>query len=122
MYAPIFEVCAADPDVSALIGAGVECRLYLFGEAPKDVVKPYAVWQVIGGDAENYLAGRPDSDRFELQIDVYGTAATQTRNVASSIRDAIELRANVTRWNGESRDEPTKTYRYSFDVDWWVSR
>lgn len=122
MYAPIFEVCAADPGVGALIGAGVDCRLYLFGEAPAGVTKPYAVWQVVGGEPENYLADRPDSDRFELQIDVYGTAATQTRNVAAAIRDAIEPKAYITRWNGDSRDEQTKTYRYSFDVDWWVYR
>lgn len=122
MFAPIFKVCSADPGVGALIGAGTECRLYLFGEAPADVIKPYAVWQSIGGAPDNYLADRPDSDRFELQVDVYGTAATQARNVARAIRDAIEQKAYVTRWGGESRDAPTKTYRYSFDVDWWVSR
>ncbi|WP_447651558.1 DUF3168 domain-containing protein [Pseudomonas abietaniphila] len=122
MYAPIFKVCSVDPAVTAVLGAGVDCRLYLFGQAPADVIKPYAVWQTVGGEPENYLANRPDSDRFELQIDVYAQSADQSRDVAKAIRDAIELKAYVTSWNGESVDVPTKTYRYSFDVDWWVSR
>lgn len=121
MYAPIFAVCSASPDVTALLGTA-PVRLHLFGEAPEGVTKPYVVWQTIGGDPENYLEGRPNTDKFELQIDVYGTTASQVRSVAKAIRDAIELTAYVTRWNGESKDVLTKTYRYSFDVDWWVSR
>ncbi|MBD1553633.1 DUF3168 domain-containing protein [Pseudomonas typographi] len=121
MYPPIFDVCARSPAVTALLGES-PTRLYPFGEAPEGVSKPYAVWQTIGGEPDNYLADRPDSDRFGLQIDVYGTSATQTRNVAKTLRDAIELKAYVIRWNGEFYDATTKTYRYSFDVDWWVTR
>jgi hypothetical protein len=122
MFAPIFSVCSADPGVAQLLGSGVDCRLYLFGEAPAGVAKPYAVWQTIGGEPENYLADRPDTDRFELQIDAYGVTASQVRGVAKAIRDAIETQAYVVRWNGDSHDDQTKTFRYSFDVDWWVAR
>lgn len=122
MFAPIFAVCSADPGVAVLLGSGVDCRLYLFGEAPAGVAKPYAVWQTIGGEPENYLADRPDTDRFELQIDAYGVTASQVRDVAKAIRDAIETQAYVVRWNGDSHDDQTKTFRYSFDVDWWVAR
>ncbi|EPN30837.1 hypothetical protein A245_45243, partial [Pseudomonas syringae pv. actinidiae ICMP 19096] len=52
MAAPIFAVCAADPAVQALLGTS-PTRLYPFGEAPEGVAKPYAVWQVIGGNPEN---------------------------------------------------------------------
>jgi hypothetical protein len=122
MFAPIFAVCSVAPGVVAVLGANPDTRLFLFGEAPEGVAKPYAVWQTIGGDPENYLSGAPDTDKFELQVDVYGTSASQVRSVAKAIRDAIEQQAYVVRWNGESKDVPTKTYRYSFDVDWWVNR
>lgn len=122
MSAPIFEICSKHPAVGALIGSGVDTRLYSFGEAPAEVVKPYAVWQIISGRPENYLAGRPDVDGFTLQVDVYATTGTTARRVRSALRDAIELEAYVTRWGVEGRDPETKNYRASFDVDWLVYR
>lgn len=122
MTPPIELVCAGDSGVTALIGAGVNLRLYPFGEAPEGVAKPYAVWQLVRGRPENYLAGRPDADGFTLQVDVYGTTSGSVRQVRDAIRDAIELRAYVTRWGGESRDSATKHYRTNFDVDWIIPR
>lgn len=122
MSAPIFETCSRDPVVTGLLGTGTDMRLFSFGEAPDKVAKPYVVWQVINGNPENYLAGRPDVDNFTLQVDIYGTTGPSVRSVRDAIRDAIELRANITRWVGESRDPTTKNYRTSFDVDWIVHR
>lgn len=119
--APIFAVCAADPAVTDLLGLG-PTRLYPFGEAPEGVSKPYAVWQLITGSPENYLAGRPDLDGFTLQVDVYAVTAAAARSVTEAISHAIELQAYVTRWGGETKDAETKLYRSSFDIDWLVPR
>ena len=122
MSAPIFEVCSSDVGVGALLGTGAGTRLYSFGEAPEGVAKPYAVWQVVSGSPENYLAGRPDVDGFKLQVDVYATTGTVARRARDAIRDAIELNAYITRWGIEARDPVTKNYRAGFDVDWIVQR
>jgi len=122
MTPPIFQICSQAAAVTALLSSGADLRLYSFGEAPEGVTKPYAVWQLVNGDPENYLAGRPDADGFTLQVDVYGTTSTSVRQVRDAIRDAIELRAYVTRWGAESRDSATKNFRTSFDVDWIVRR
>jgi hypothetical protein len=121
MYAPIFAVCAADAGVKALLGAA-PTRLYPFGEAPEGVTKPYAVWQLVTGRPENYLAGRPDMDGYTLQVDVYGTTAASVRAVTTAISTATELKACVMRWGGETKDTETKLYRSSFDIDWLVPR
>jgi len=121
MVPPIFEVAAADPAVTALLGSA-PVRLYPFGEAPQGVMLPYAVWQLVSGAPENYLAGRPDLDGFTLQVDVYAGTGASARAVGAALRDAVELTAHVTRWGGESRDTETGRYRLSFDVDWLVSR
>lgn len=120
MFPPIYEVCAANSEVQTALGTPV--RLYPFGEAPQGVALPYAVWQTLGGSPENYLKQRPDIDQFSLQVDVYAMSATAARNVAIALRNAIEPVAYITRWNGEDRDQETKNYRVSFDVDWWVQR
>jgi hypothetical protein len=101
---------------------GPHLKLYPFGEAPEGVTKPYAVWQTIGGNPENYLAGRPDTDGYTLQVDVYAKSGSGARTVADAISHAIELQAYVVRWGGETRDPETTLYRSSFDVDWLVQR
>lgn len=119
--APIFTVSAADAGVRALLGVTPH-RLYPFGEAPEGVAKPYAVWQLVTGSPENYLAGRPDMDGFTLQVDVYAATASSARAVTDAIAHAIELKANVVRWGGENKDAATNLYRSSFDIDWLVPR
>lgn len=121
MYPPIFAACLADMGVTALLGTN-PLRVYMFGKAPQNAVKPYAVWQVVTGNPENYINQRPDADRFTLQVDIYAKAADEARSVAQSISYAVELNAHVTSWRGESRDNETKDYRSSFDIDWIVQR
>ena len=121
MFPPIFQVAAADPGVTALLGID-PVRLFPFGEAPEGTPLPYAVWQLVSGSPENYLAGRPDMDGFTLQIDVYAATGSSVRAVGAALRDSIELRAHITRWGGESKDEATNRYRLSFDVGWLTPR
>ena len=121
MYPPIFEICSAHADVQTNLGQ-TPCRLYPFGEAPQDVAKPYAVWQLVGGFPENYINDLPDIDSFTTQIDVYADKATTARDAAKALRDAIEPYAHVIAWGGESRDPDTDNYRFLFSVDWLVDR
>ncbi len=120
MMAPIFKVCASDPDVTALIGSG-PTRLYPHGEAPQAVEKPYAVWQVIGGSPLNYINGIPDTDRYSLQVDIYADTASSADAVFMAIRMAVSRQAYVTGFNLDARDSTTKSYRKGFDVAWLVS-
>jgi len=125
-YAPIFEAVNVSAVQSLLKAPGGELRFYLFGRAPQNVVKPYAVWRTVFGSPENYLGDRPDVDFFGLQIDVYAAptalGATQSRDIAMAIRDAIETKSHITSWRGESVDPETGSYVYSFDSEWFVKR
>jgi hypothetical protein len=121
MAAPIFKVCAAAPGVTALLGS-LPTRLYPHGEAPEGVAKPYAVWQVISGSPLSFVSGRPQDDRYGLQVDVYADTATAADQVATAIQYAIERQSYITSFNGAPRDPVTKNYRNSFDVAWLVTR
>jgi len=122
MSVPIFSACAASTAVKALIGTPPNMRLSEFGLAPQTVALPYAVWQVVTGFPENYIDRVPDIDSYTIQLDVYATTATAARNVAEAIRDAIETKAHIVAWRGESKDPDTAHYRSSFDVTWFVPR
>lgn len=125
MFAPIFEAIDV-PVVRALLKAGTgPVRFYLFGMAPQNVIKPYAVWRMSSGSPENYLGDRPDIDSFTLQVDVFASptqGAKVCREVAAALRDAIEPHAHITSWLGESIDPETQNYRLTFLVDWWTNR
>jgi len=121
MNPPVFETAAASPAVTALLGSS-PMRFYLFGEASQATAKPYAVWQIVAGSSENYLANNPNIDHYVTQIDVYATTADGARDVAEALRDAFQTAAYVTGWRGESRNSDTQLYRYSFDVEWWKYR
>lgn len=121
MFPPIFTVCAADPAVTAVLGAN-PVRLFPAGEAPEGVEYPYAVWQTIYGAPENLLGDAPGADGWGLQVDVYASTLSAARVVAEAIRDAVEEVAYIAAWRGESRDSETRNYRYSFDIDWLLLR
>jgi len=118
---PFFALASASSAVTALLGSS-PVRLYPFGKAPQDVARPYAVWQVIGGSPENYLAQRPDIDGVSVQVDIYGLSAASVRAVRDALRDVVEGAAYITRWGGEDRDYETQNHHASFDADWLVPR
>lgn len=121
MFPPIFQTCASDTSVQAMLGTS-PTRLWPFGEADPVPAYPYAVWQIITGAPENYLGEPPDVDSFGIQIDCYAKTADEAREVARVLRCAIEPFAYVTAFVGEIRDTITRNYRYSFSVDWIVPR
>lgn len=121
MIAPIFSVCSSSQLVRELLGSE-PVRLYPFGMHDDQLVYPYAVWQNVDGEPDNYLKQNPDIDRFSLQVDVYGETDSDALNAARALRDAIQGKAYITRWNQQGRDPTTLKYRYSFDVDWLVNR
>lgn len=122
MFAPVSDIAGADAGVIAALDAPPNQRFYSFGLAPEKSTKPYAVWQVVGGGPENYLAGRPTSDRHAIQVDTYAQTANQGRHVASALVEAFELVGYVTSWNGEFLDIDTGLRRISFTVEFITQR
>lgn len=122
MFAPASDIARADAGVIAVLGTGTAQRFYSFGEAPEQTDKPYAVWQVVGGGPENYLAGRPDSDSHSVQVDCYALSAREARPVAAALVRAFELHGYVTAWNGEFIDPDVRLRRISFTVEFITPR
>ena len=121
MYPPIFSLVSADVTVKSLLGSN-PVRVFPFGSAPDRVSLPYAVWQLVSGEPENYIGNTPDMDSFIVQVDVYADTPSQAREAAEALRDAIEPHAHIIAWRGESRDRDTKNFRYSFDVEFLTAR
>lgn len=114
---PLFATCAANAGVTALLGAGTT-RLYPFGDAPENVAKPYAVYQVINGVPENYLDEPPDIDEWNIQIDIYATSVNSANDVQKALRRALEAHCYVTRLGRTGTEPSTKLKTTSLDISW----
>jgi hypothetical protein len=121
MYPPLFSIASDDDGVKASFGAN-PIRVFPFGGAPESVALPYAVWQVVGGAPENYIGNTPDMDAYLVQVDVYGNSPASARGGAEALRDALQDYAHIVSWRGESKDQQTKHYRYSFDINFFTAR
>ena len=121
MYPPIFSTVSSDSDVGAVFGTS-PVRVFPFGGAPEGVTLPYAVWQIVGGNPENYISNSPDLDSFLVQLDVYSNSAKSASDGAGALRDAIQNSAHIVSWRGGSKDSLTGHYRYSFDINFLTSR
>ena len=125
MTPPIAQIVAGSAAIKAVIGSA-PVRFWSFGEAERDadgnVAAPYAVWQTVYGNPENYLAQVPDADRWGTQVDAYARSMTQARALAALLRDAFEPYAYIVAWNGEFKDTPTGLYRVSFTLEWLTPR
>lgn len=124
MFPPIFPTIAASSSVKALIGSN-PVRFYQFGmNTTQPQVYPYAVWQRVFGQPNNFLGDVPDSDNYTVQVDVYAKSANEARNVALALRDALEqpLTSYITNWLGESIDPDIGNYRFTFQNEWIVAR
>lgn len=122
MIPPIFAAVNVTA-VKALLKAGNgPLRFWAFGSAPTTPVRPYAVWQVISGQPDNYLDKRPGIDYVRVQVDCYADSISDALSVAATVIAAVETKCNVLGFNPNIKDDDTSLYRASFDCGWWVHR
>lgn len=105
---------------------GTPARIYDFGSAPQDVVKPYITFQDISGNPYQQLSGAPCADFDSIQIDIYagpeeGSRAS-IRALARAVRDALDNAGIANRLIIQTREPDTKLFRISIEADFITNR
>lgn len=116
MIPPVVNIAKKSADLVALIGSD-PFRFYAFGDAGDKPQYPYATFQNIAGEPENYLSDRPDADGWILQINCWAKSEAQVVAVAKALSESLELDAYITGWGNAGRDPVTRNYRFTFTVD-----
>lgn len=106
------KIAANTATKNALRTGDGEVRFYAFGEAPQDVTKPYATWQLTNGSPDEYLSCIPDADEYDFQVDVWDNTASGVVSTATIIRDALESDYVLTYFTGSERDFETRLFRF----------
>lgn len=124
-FPPIFTAVSGTTDCTALLGSS-PVRFYPFGNAPEKGTGyydlPYAVYQTIGGEPENYLKTTPDADQYLIQVDIYAESISDARDTALAVVAAVQQDCYVTRYSNEAKDYETGLYRVTLDCSWIVKR
>lgn len=96
---------------------GNPVRIYGWGEAPQNTPMPYATYYCLNAVPENTQDKTPQVDNVPVQIDIFGTSATECEKAAIAIRDALEVNNHMTSFSNPLRDAQTKAYHARLDFD-----
>lgn len=114
---PLYDLCAANLELAALLSDGVGLRVGEF-DANNTEGTPYVCWQIINADPEQYLSDASDMDSLYVQIDVYAKTKADTRSVARLVRKVIENDCSIEGYTGCERDPEVNLYRIRIDSRW----
>ena len=95
---------------------GTPVRIYPFGDAPPNVVRPYVVHQLVAGTPLNCIDEPPPMDDERIQFSVWGDADTQVAAAAKALRTQLQQYGYINSYSDAGRDPETK--RYGIILDW----
>ena len=119
IYLPIYKTLNADVAVKAIFGDNL--RIYE-DIAPIGTATPYAVWQEVGGNAENNLDCPAKTDHIMYQVMVYDTNQKRAYEGREVIRKALENHSYILNPRISGYETDTKLFSRGFDANWFLTR
>ncbi|MCH7379329.1 DUF3168 domain-containing protein [Acinetobacter higginsii] len=119
IYLPIYKTLNADTAVKAIFGDNL--RIYE-DIAPLNTPVPYAVWQEVGGNAENSIDCPAKTDHIMYQVIVYDTNQKRAYEGRDAIRRALESQSYILNPRISNYEPDTKLFSRGFDANWLLSR
>lgn len=118
-FLPIYRALNSDSAVKVLLGN--DLRVYE-EIAPLNADVPYAVWQEVGGSAENSLDCPAKTDHVMYQVIVYDTNQKRAYEAREAIREALETQSYILNPRISNYETDTKLFARGFDANWFLSR
>lgn len=117
----LFPLLNASPTVKSLLGEN-PLRVYPYGKAPDEVLKPYAVYSVYNANPENYLDCTPDIDNKGTQISIYAETSSDLESCYNAVRDVLEPHAYMSSFSTPDIDADTDLFSCRMEFDFWDER
>lgn len=104
-------------DVAAVQSVfGTPVRIYPFGDARPNELRPYAVHQLIVGTPLNCLDDPPPADDERIQFSIWGDSTPQVLAAVVALRACLQGYGYINSYSDAGRDPETK--RYGMIIDW----
>lgn len=102
------------PALQAVFGTPV--RIYTSGQAPKEVVTPYAVHQLVASVPDNLLDHAPLLDSERIQFSVWAATAAALAPAVVALRTLLQDLGEVESIIDLGVDPETQLYGFAIDV------
>ena len=104
----------------APLAAIISDRVY-YMVAPRDALRPYAVYNILGAVPDGYLDEENDLDRRTIQLNAYADTAEQARAIIKQSRKAMKAQnyACIAEPFSDYEDT-TKLYHFVADFSLWL--
>lgn len=114
---PLYQICEFEPKLKAMLSDDIGLKV---SEFHTDLFKnpPFISWQIIYGDAEQYLNDVSDMDDVAVQIDIYAQKRTDARLIAQLLRKALFNHCYIEKYTGTEKDFETNLWRVRLDTRW----
>ncbi len=114
---PLYQLCEQDKTLSALLSDSIGLKV---SEFSSELFKnpPFVAWQILHGEAEQYLNDVSDMDDVAVQIDVYAKKRADARMIAQQLRKVLFEHCYIERFTGTEQDFETNLWRVSVDTRW----
>lgn len=109
------------PTIAQHVGAS-PVRIFDFGIAPADVLRPYIVFSQVAGSPYANVSDAPNFDFDVVQIDIYADDRAKTRELAKAVQVTLDAAGVANRLSMQNYEPETKLYRITFDADFISQR
>lgn len=115
---PLESLCEANYLLKQLLSDSQGLKVAEF-DADNIPSAPYACWQIINANPEQYLSDLSDMDDIYVQIDIYASKKAGARQIAKLMRNAIEEDCYIESYTGAEKEPETNLYRIRLDTRWY---
>lgn len=125
---PVFNLLAANAEVTALIGAPPAMRCYSAGNIPEsptlNAALPCVTQQTIAGQPANNLATAPAIDGTLVYVSVWALTAVGALHLMELVRDTLEAGGTNVMNNApqDSYEQDTKRFGWLMEFYFWIER
>lgn len=114
---PLYQLCEQNKILSDLLSDSIGLKV---SEFSSELFQnpPFIAWQILHGDAEQYLNDISDMDDVTVQIDIYAKKRADARMIAQHLRKVIFDYCYIERFSGTEQDPDTHLWRVRLDTRW----
>jgi hypothetical protein len=106
----LYDTLRNDATVAGLVSTRIFPQV-----APDNAATPYIVYQVIGNDPHNTLAGAPNSEQKTVQVGCISNTYSEAKDIAVACKAAINGANGYCTFEGDDYFAQTENHRVMLD-------
>lgn len=117
MLPPVYATLMADATVASMTGGRIRQDV-----GNPDEGAPYIVWRLLSAVPEPTTHRRAPADRCSISVDVFASDEAERETLTRAARLALEPHGPILNIQSLGKEQDTRLWRMTFDMDWYINR